>query len=48
MLFKVTYIRTDGGMSSQTVSGCSSREEAIEKVRRNASNFSSLFSVTEV
>jgi len=47
-VYKVTYIRADGGRSSQTVSGCSSPSDAVSRVRSNTQYWKELVSVTEV
>lgn len=47
-VYKVIYLRKDGGRSSQTVTGCSSPSEAVAKVRANATQlWKELISVTE-
>lgn len=47
-MYRVIYITEGGSQTSTTVSGCSSREEAVAMARSRTQRWKELVSVTEM
>jgi len=47
-MYRVIYITQGGIQTSTTVSGCSSRDEAVAMARSRTQNWGALVSVTEM